>query len=388
MINTSQQFRKFVLETTGAEFWVPKNYTVEAEIGSGSFGAVCKVRNDAAVDDEPTHYAIKKITWSEYLLQHGAVDLKTLREIITLSHTRGHPNIVMLYDVYIGPGQDERSFTDVYLVLELMDTDMRQFITTNPMPLPEKTVATLMYQLLRALAHLRKCNIIHRDVATKNVLMDRTGIVRLTDFGLAREDSEGPKSAYVVTRWYRAPENVSLDNDYSFQTDVFAAGVVMTELFLGRPLFYTDPHSGQSTRPADQLMMRMKYLGRPADDRLKSMASDAAVKWVQKHRPSLEPSIDLREHFSMASDDAFAVMRALLQFHPSDRPTAEEAMRMPFFDAIREELEHDFDAAEEVPPLNSNYETEARRIGVRSMMLRAVDQLRAAEPYTRVQCWF
>eukprot|EP00759_Apiculatamorpha_spiralis_P016955 PhF_6_TR23244/c0_g1_i5/m.32599/K04441/P38; p38 MAP kinase len=322
-------YRQFVLSSQSI-FWVPAHFRVEMEIGAGSFGSVCRVRDESVdpaknPDNKPTHYAIKKIEWTKYLLEQGAVDLKTLREILTLSHVRGHDNIVMLYDIYLGPGETEENFTSVYLVLELMETDVRQYVVTTKIPVDERVVAIFMYQILRALSYLHDCDIIHRDVATKNILMDSSGMIRLTDFGLAREDSNDPMTSYVVTRWYRAPENVSMDNTYSYQTDIFAAGVVMTELFLGKPIFYTEP---TQRNPTDQLLMRMKYLGRPADDEYKTMASNAAFEWVKKHRPSLEPTHSLRDKLKMASDPAFRVMQAMLAFHPKDRPSAKEIMAM------------------------------------------------------------
>eukprot|EP00759_Apiculatamorpha_spiralis_P016954 PhF_6_TR23244/c0_g1_i4/m.32598/K04441/P38; p38 MAP kinase len=201
-------------------FYTPLKYKVQNEIGSGAFGSVCSVQ-DVTVDptnnpdEKPTHYAIKKIEWTQYMLEQGAIDVKTLREIVTLSHVRGHHNIVVLYDVYIGPGETEENFTNVYLVLELLDTDVQKYLSGIPVPMPETTIAIFMYQILRALSYLHDCDIIHRDVATKNILMDSSGMIRLTDFGLAREDSNDPMTSYVVTRWYRAPENVSMDNTYS-----------------------------------------------------------------------------------------------------------------------------------------------------------------------------
>jgi mitogen-activated protein kinase 1/3 len=384
------EFRRFALEKDGGDFWVPSKYKVEVEIGSGSFGTVCRVRDETVTDPSvaPTHYAIKKITWTDYLLQYGAVDLKTLRELITLSHVRGHVNIVMLYDIYIAPGEDPTNFRSVYLILELMATDLRQYVSTSPTALPENVIATIIYQLLRALGYLHRSNIIHRDVASKNILLDATGVVRLTDFGLARENSTDPKSQYVVTRYYRAPENVSMDDTYSFQTDIFAAGVVMSELYLRQPLFFTDPTASRhSTAPTEQLMMRIRYLGRPPDDRFRTMASDAAFKWVQKHCPSLEPTLDLRAKVHMASDEGYAALRAMLEFHPDDRPTSEQVMAMPFFDNVREELERDY-SEPPVRPLGGQYEAEAKRVGVRQMIMRAMDQLRAAPPFGGVEPWF
>ena len=169
-----------------------------------------------------------------------------------------------------------------------------------------------------------------------------------------------------------------MDDSYSFQTDIFAAGVVMTELYLGRPLFYTDPNLGRNaTQPTEQLMMRVRYLGRPTDERYQTMASVAAVKWLQKHCPSLEPTLDLRAKVSVACDTGFAAMRSMLAFHPDDRPTAEQVMAMPYFDGVRGELDRDY-TEPPVRHLSGNYERASKEVGVRQMILRARDQLQSA----------
>lgn len=76
-----------------------------------------------------------------------------------------------------------------------------------------------MQQLLRAIAHLHDNWILHRDLKTSNLLLSHRGILKVGDFGLAREYGS-PLRQYtpiVVTRWYRAPELLLSDKEYTHE---------------------------------------------------------------------------------------------------------------------------------------------------------------------------
>lgn len=78
-------------------------------------------------------------------------------------------------------------------------------------------VKCLMQQLLRAVAHLHDNWILHRDLKTSNLLLSHRGILKVGDFGLAREYGS-PLRQYtpiVVTLWYRAPELLLCDKEYA-----------------------------------------------------------------------------------------------------------------------------------------------------------------------------
>lgn len=87
-------------------------------------------------------------------------------------------------------------------------------------------VKCLMQQLLCAVAHLHDNWILHRDLKTSNLLLSHRGILKVGDFGLAREYGS-PLRQYtpiVVTLWYRAPELLLSDNEYSTPVDMWSVG--------------------------------------------------------------------------------------------------------------------------------------------------------------------
>lgn len=144
-------------------------------------------------------------------------------------------------------------------------------------------VASIFRQMVEGLFHIHACGYFHRDMKPENVLVTTTGlfdyqsvspvalpgappekdvvaIIKLADFGLARETkSKPPYTEYVSTRWYRAPEVLLLSRDYSNPVDMWALGTIMAELVNLRPLF---PGSGQ----IDQMARICELMGDPTDD--------------------------------------------------------------------------------------------------------------------------
>lgn len=85
--------------------------------------------------------------------------------------------------------------------------------------------------------------IIHRDIKPENLLISKSGVVQLCDFGFARPLNSSANyqyTDYVSTRWYRAPELLVGDAAYSGTVDVWAIGCIFAEIFNGMPLFPGD----------------------------------------------------------------------------------------------------------------------------------------------------
>ena len=86
---------------------------------------------------------------------------------------------------------------------------------------------------------MHKHGFFHRDLKPENILYSKKdGIIKLIDFGLAREiRSRPPYTDYVSTRWYRAPELLLHSTNYNSPVDIFALGCIMAELYMLKPLF-------------------------------------------------------------------------------------------------------------------------------------------------------
>ncbi|XP_057450001.1 mitogen-activated protein kinase 4-like isoform X2 [Lotus japonicus] len=212
----------------GNVFEVSSKYTPPIRpIGRGAYGFVC-----SAVDsDTQEEVAIKKIgnTFD------NIIDAKrTLREIMLLRHM-DHENIIAIKDI-IRPARKE-AFNDVYIVYELMDTDLHQIIRSNQ-PLTDDHCQYFLYQLLRGLKYVHSTNVLHRDLKPSNILLNGNCDLKIGDFGLARTTSETDfMTEYVVTRWYRAPELLLSCSEYTSAIDVWSVGCIFGEIMTREPLF-------------------------------------------------------------------------------------------------------------------------------------------------------
>ena len=81
------------------------------------------------------------------------------------------------------------------------------------------------------LDHLRKRNIIHRDIKMSNIIVDRTGYLKLIDFGLAKQTKDHTYTT-IGTPYYMAPE-VILGRGYTYHCDYWSAGVILYKMFYG-----------------------------------------------------------------------------------------------------------------------------------------------------------
>ena len=144
-------------------------------IGKGAYGVVCSALDKAT----NKKVAIKKITGA---FENETDSRRTLREIKLLKHLQ-HENVIALVDVLLPPSLAE--FNDVYLVYELMDTDLQQIIR-SPQLLSDDHCQYFIYQLLRGTKYIHSANVLHRDLKPQNLLLNASCDLKICDFGLAR----------------------------------------------------------------------------------------------------------------------------------------------------------------------------------------------------------
>lgn len=145
----------------------------------------------------------------------------------------------------------------LYFVFEYMKENMYQLMKNRDKLFPESVIRNMMYQVLQGLAFMHRHGFFHRDMKPENLLCCGTELVKIADFGLAREiRSRPPFTDYVSTRWYRAPEVLLHSTNYNSQIDLWAVGCITAELYTFMPLF-----PGNSE--IDQIFKICSILGTP-----------------------------------------------------------------------------------------------------------------------------
>ncbi|KAL5229892.1 hypothetical protein ABZP36_028668 [Zizania latifolia] len=286
-------------------------------IGRGAYGIVC-----AAVNLENSEeVAIKKI--GNAFDNH--IDAKrTLREIKLLRHM-DHENIIAIKDIIRPPRRD--NFNDVYLVSELMDTDLHQIIRSNQ-PLTDDHCQYFLYQLLRGLKYVHSANVLHRDLKPSNLFLNANCDLKIADFGLARTTSETDlMTEYVVTRWYRAPELLLNCSQYTAAIDVWSVGCILGEIVTRQPLFPGRDY-------IQQLKLITELIGSPDDSSLGFLRSDNARRYM-KQLPQY-PRQDFRLRFRNMSSGAVDLLERMLVFDPSRRITVDEALHHPYLSSLHD----------------------------------------------------
>ena len=176
-----------------------------------------------------------------------------------------------------------------------------------------------MVQILSERKYAHHDGIMHRDVKHDNYLI-KNDLITIADFGLARSvKSNQPRTEYVGTRWYRAPEILLHLNDYGKPMDIFALGVVMAELYTRTPLF-----PGINER--DQLLKICSVLGKPTPE---SWLEGSQSRYLAEI-PDCSP-VNLKNKILNASDNAIDLISKMLSLDPKKRPTADECLHHPFF---------------------------------------------------------
>jgi len=312
---TKPKYKTYIL--SDAVFEVECRYDIKEIVGHGAYGVVCSARDlktGALV-------AAKKI---ENIFEHRSLAKRTLRELKLLRFFK-HENIMNLERVM---RPRSRNFNNVYLVSELLETDLACVIR-SPQELTDEHCQFFIYQVLRGLKFIHSANVIHRDLKPRNLLVNSNCDLKICDFGLARVDD--PKNAdrchmsdYVATRWYRAPEVILSRERYTKAVDMWSVGCILAELMGRKPLF-----PGRDS--FHQITLIVSILGTPnpsSYSKKKSRERDFVANLPRK------PKIPFTQLFPNANPLACDLLERMLAFEPENRIKVEEALRHPYLEEL------------------------------------------------------
>lgn len=315
---TERSYHKF--KVASQQFEVETKYALIKPIGHGAYGVVI-----SAMDSETNkEVAIKKVPRAF----DDPVDAKRILREIKLMKKFKHENVIQIVDI-IPPPAGAEEFEDIYIVQDLMETDLHRIIYSRQQ-LTIDHVQYFVYQILRGLKYIHSANVLHRDLKPSNLLVNSNCDLKICDFGLARgveDEQSGNLTEYVVTRWYRAPEIMLACQEYTKAIDVWSVGCIFAELLARQPLFPGEDYIAQ-------LRLIYEKLGRPPESDLDFITSDRAKRFISS-LTSKDPT-PMAELFPShrGETDALDLLSKMLIFHPAKRISVEKALEHPFMASL------------------------------------------------------
>jgi calcium-dependent protein kinase len=281
---------QFICKNTG-DF--SEYYKIGELLGSGSFGKVYKVLHISTNQLRAMKVVLKdKISTSEE---------KDLEKEITVLSQLDHPNIIKIYEYF----ESERSFQ----IIQELANGGELFDKINEIQVfNESTAATITQQLLSAVTYLHSKNIVHRDLKPENILLETKKLgdhsIKLIDFGTANSIKKDKLTLQIGTAYYMAPEVIN--QKYDQKCDVWSCGVILYILLCGYPPFY----------------------GNESDDDNSILASILNGKYNME---TIE--------WNKVTKEAKNLIRKMLTYDYSKRPTAEQCLQDPWIIKHKKNLE-------------------------------------------------
>ncbi|KAL6873711.1 hypothetical protein ACP4OV_013793 [Aristida adscensionis] len=287
---------------------VPKSadaYDKIEKVGQGTYSNVYKARERGT----GRVVALKKVrfdTSESESVRFMAREIRILQQL-------DHPNVLKLEGI-----ATSRMHRSIYLVFEFMYSDLARLVARDDPRLTQPQIKRYMQQLLSGLQHCHERGILHRDIKGSNLLIDRHGVLKIGDFGLANyyggAARRRPLTSRVVTLWYRAPELLLGSTDYGVGIDLWSAGCLLAEMFSGKPLM-------PGRTEVEQLVKIFTLCGSPPEDYWRKMRFSTSFRPPKTYRPTMP------ERFRDLPPPALPLLATLLAFDPAARGTAALALQ-------------------------------------------------------------
>jgi eukaryotic-like serine/threonine-protein kinase len=275
-------------------------YRLERRIGAGGMADVY------LAEDESLHRRVAiKILADRYTQDDGFVE--RFRREATAAAGLNHPNIVSIYD----RGEAEGTY---YIAMEYIEGPTLKEEITSRAPLPEAEAIGYAQQALQALEFAHRRGVIHRDIKPHNMMVTPDGLLKVTDFGIARAANQVEMTevgSIVGTAQYLSPEQARGQN-VGPQSDIYSLGVVLYELLTGEV-----PFSGSSA-----VEIAMKQVNeQPVPPSSKNRLISPALEQVVMRALAKDPALRFRSAREMA-DELERVRRGLGVSHDTQQATA------------------------------------------------------------------
>lgn len=210
----------------------------------------------------------------------------------------------------------------LYLVFEFVDKDLKKYFENHDGMLDAMTIKSFLWQLLRGTHYCHVKGVVHRDLKPQNILISRSGELKIADFGLARAfvPPIRPFTHEVVTLWYRAPEILLGSKSYALPIDMWSVGTIFAEMVTKRPLVPGDSE-------IDEIFKIFRILGTPDET---SWAGCTSLPDWNTSFP-VWPPLSLTKFVPGLCEEGVDLLEQMLALDPRRRITARDAMSHPYF---------------------------------------------------------
>ncbi|OXV10558.1 hypothetical protein Egran_01682 [Elaphomyces granulatus] len=217
------------------------SYSKQRKIGQGASGSVyvARVKENAS---SPVARELYRTYGPRGQVAIKQMDLRSqprkeliVNEIIVMKDSQ-HANIVNFLDSFLQEQNNE-----LWVVMEFMEGGALTDVIDNNPVIQEDQIATICFETCKGLAHLHSQNIIHRDIKSDNVLLDRVGNVKITDFGFCAKltETKNKRATMVGTPYWMAPEVVK-QKEYGSKVDCWSLGIMAIEMIESEPPYLNE----------------------------------------------------------------------------------------------------------------------------------------------------
>ena len=336
---------KNTFTVSGINFKIDERYEFNKQIGIGSYSIVCSCYDKK----ESRNVAIKKIS-------NAFDDINDARRIfreMKLLRYFNHDNIIPLLDIQ--KPDNKTGYNDVYIITELMETDLHRVIYSRQ-ELSDEHIQYFIYQILRGVLFLHSAGVVHRDLRPANILANKNCDLKICDLGMDHgifkdddnsvqklidnpnlnielssdmiyDDSKKDLTEKVIARWYRAPECILSPNTYTKAVDIWSIGCIFAELLGRQPLFPGDNF-------LDQIQKIISVLGSPSESDLEFINKNNIKDFVNRLAKRTSQSFSIM--FRNANPVAVDLLEKMLTFSPKKRYTVEQCIAHPYFEGLHD----------------------------------------------------
>lgn len=256
-----------------------QRYEILEKIGSGGMAIVFRGK-----DTKLERYVTIKVLRDEYI---GDEDfISRFRSEATSAARLSHPNIVRVYDV----GEDQGIY---YIVMEYIHGDTLKEGIKKKAPFDTKSVLNVAIQMASALSHAHQNHVVHRDIKPQNILVGTDGIIKVTDFGIARAATASTMTTTanaLGSVHYFSPEQAR-GGYVDEKSDIYSLGITMFEMATGHL-----PFTGNNS-----VAIALQHLNDPLPD-------------MRQYNPEITKSLEgiIKKATNKKSDERYATIDLLL----------------------------------------------------------------------------